>query len=210
MDRVSFKDIWSNKRYRSLIILGIYFVFFVFVFIYINIQNAPKPVKVIDAMSYYESMDNYNFAIDLVDKSDDSNINIVGKCYDGKEFFDIDGSSYYVVSDKVYDSNYDVSDVKLNYLNPSYILGIIDISTKVSETDNMVDNYKETTYSVKKDDYVKFYDLDYFNDQDEVILSIRKKDNKVIGVSIDGLFYKVDINYSGFGTVSDFVLPSRE
>ena len=50
MDKVSyyfkiFKELWGNKRYRALIIIGCYALFFGFVLISLNTPGENKPVS---------------------------------------------------------------------------------------------------------------------------------------------------------------------
>ena len=55
-----FLEIWSNPRYRSLIILGLYAIFFIFVIVYIrSLNNNSMKVEKVDTVQEYKSMDNY-------------------------------------------------------------------------------------------------------------------------------------------------------
>ena len=41
-----FKELWKDKRYRSLMILLLYFIFFLFIFIFLSRHNATVLAKI--------------------------------------------------------------------------------------------------------------------------------------------------------------------
>jgi len=51
------KELWNNKRTRSLAILIIYLIFFIFVFMFLNLSS--KPTISNDPFGYLKSSDNY-------------------------------------------------------------------------------------------------------------------------------------------------------
>ncbi|MEG2322491.1 MAG: hypothetical protein RSB71_03320 [Bacilli bacterium] len=127
------KKIWANKRYRSLVILGMYFIFFGLVFLYIY---TPKNNVVLEPLDKFKNITSYSYEIS------------------GKDNFKVlvDGQTVITYNDNTYTTLPDNLNYDLSLFEPISIYNLIKRgtleSTNYVEHSNtyLVDNYKITTY----------------------------------------------------------------
>lgn len=135
------KNLWSNRRYRSLIILGIYIVFFIFTFMIIGQKKDVVDIDNLKGIDLFKTITEYHYRIE------------------GEESFDV------IVDDDIViqyeDNNYDLSNIPLELekydieiYNPEIISKIIDNATL--ESTNYINN--SNTYIIEE---LKFYQLIY-------------------------------------------------
>lgn len=186
-----FKELWRDKRFRSLIFLGFWIVFA------IAIVAAYRPLYNSNVESYREKqaskvnssvMNNYSYS--LLDTKDSKITVITGKTYGNYNLFNINGVEYYY-NGKVYKIGTTITEVPLTTLGylkitPKLINNMVERSTML-ETDK---------YSLPLIDFISLYDATELNNIDasklngkNVLIDIYKK---------DGLFYKVDINITEY------------
>jgi len=185
------KELWRDKRFRSLIFLGFWFVFA------IVIVAAYRPMYNSNVESYREKqeskvnssvMNNYSYS--LLDTKD-SKINVItGKVYGNYNLFNINGVDYYY-NGKVYKLTLPITEM------PISTLGYLRITPKV--INNMVERstmLETDKYSLPLIDFITLYDANELNNietsqlnEKNVLIDVYKK---------DGLFYKVDINITDY------------
>lgn len=135
------KNLWSNRRYRSLIILGIYALFFTFTFMIIGQKNDGVDIDNLKGIDLFKTITEYHYRIE------------------GEESFDVIVDDNIVIQYK--ENNYDLNNVPLelekydfNIYNPNIISKIIDNATL--ESTNYINS--SNTYIIEE---LKFYQLTY-------------------------------------------------
>lgn len=162
---VLFKKMWSNKRYRSLLILFLYFIFFGIIIgsvrsNYKNMDNVPednpkKEVTVVEKMSSWDNYNgDYNYSI-LLNDLDVATCNIK----DGIVNLTVNNKNYTIINNNIYlNRNDDLKKVnkitelkvpipvtKLNIKNIMDYLHNLEID---SYQENNVNYYVPTSYFI--------------------------------------------------------------
>lgn len=186
-----FRELWRDKRFRSLIFLGFWIVFAVV------IVAAYRPLYNSNVETYREQqksevnssvMNNYSYS--LLDTKDSKISVITGKEYGNYNLFNINGVEYYY-NGKVYKLTTPITEVPLS------TLGYLKITPKM--INNMVERSQvlETDkYSLPLIDFITLYNASELNNIDAT-----KLQNKNVLIDVykkDGLFYKVDMNITEY------------
>lgn len=158
------KTIWKNDRYRSLLFLSLYFIFFLGIIVIAKV--APKSeVKVQDrGISNIEINDTYSFEVSIKD-------NVIKGTYDYSYIkFEYNGIEYEYSNDILLPNKFEYMDI-IKFMNRSYVFDLIKdkeaYSTTKFKSGNtsktyLVDNIEITTYD--KELYnvdIKINDLTY-------------------------------------------------
>lgn len=127
------KEIWSNKRYRAIIILFLYFIFFIFCFSYINSLKEEKP-KDNNYTSYY-------YVINNEIKVEDYKITYKDKLYSKNDFKE------YNFDLKLEDINNLIKNGTLESQN--YILNTLTYIVNIEEYNKLLENKLNTDENIK-------------------------------------------------------------
>ncbi len=186
---VLFKKMWSNKRYRSLLILFLYFIFFGIIIgsvrsNYKNMDNVPednpkKEVTVVEKMSSWDNYNgDYNYSI-LLNDLDVATCNIK----DGIVNLTVNNKNYTIINNNIYlNRNDDLKKVnKITELKVSIPVTKLNVKNIMDYLHNLeIDSYQENN--------VNYYvPTSYFIDGVE--------DNILVKVIGDTKLEEIIINY---------------
>lgn len=208
------KKMWNNRRYRSVLILLMYFVFFAIMFLLLNIgtENVHRNYE---QVIHFKNYDIYSFSTD---------IDINGMIYS------IEGKRYkenyeFTYNEQTYNMNYDdikQSDIDKNIINsfeymPDFLDNIINNSKLVSEKKIIDNNQIIKEYSLELAKYLEIldYNLSDYNSGDLILVTVSEIDDQVISVEIDLTSfykhleesyeeYKITINYNHINDILEF------
>ena len=127
------KEIWANKRYRAIIILALYAIFFVFCFIYINSFKEEKPIS--------DNYTKYYYVINNEITVKDFKITYNGKTYSKNDFKE------YNFALKLEDINNLIKNGTLESQN--YILNTLTYIVSVEEYNKLLENKLNTDENIK-------------------------------------------------------------
>lgn len=194
-----FLEFWNTPRYRSLIILGLYFIFFMFVIATIRSQhqnNYTPSVTKKDVLEEYRLLDNYQYKM-TIESTD--NKTLIGQVYKDKQVLTYNNENYYISYGKLYtkkDTYEEVTDTLLDFdiwrFTPIFITNLKE-KGKLDATTEYADKSKAQTYLVPVSSFIDAYyqkdaevDSTLSNDIDTNIkLIIYQNDTKVIKVELD-------------------------
>ncbi|MEG2311304.1 MAG: hypothetical protein RSB72_01240 [Bacilli bacterium] len=188
------KEIWKNKRYRSLIILAFYALFFVIVFVFLNINTnkAIKPPVPKTTIQNYAELSNYEFTLEVNIIKDNKEIKNIcqGKT---NQKTTIINDRYYLKDDKIYEivndkinliSNpfvdFDLFDLKPHNLATIIKKGVLNYETKYA------DGSIEKSYLVLLADVIANFDDKKINDpKSSVEVIIKEKNKQIKNIQLD-------------------------
>lgn len=166
---ILFKKLWANKRYRSLLILFLYFIFFGLILgsarsNYKNMDNLPKEEKkeevtIVEKMSSWDNYnDDYSYKIIVNDKEiatwaiNDGIINLA-----------VDDKNYTIINNNIYlNKNDDMKKVnKIDNLELSIPIAKLHVKNILDYLGSLeIDSYKENSVSY-------YVPMSYFIDERE-------------------------------------------
>jgi len=198
-----FKELWKNKRYRSLIILGFYFIFIMF--IVMGLKSTPSIPKVEEPVkTSYESMNNYEYTYTI---TSNEVINIEGMRYQDKEiilykndnkkyYYDEDG--FYLVSDNQMNrTSYILYDYSMKDLRPNRINQLL-LSSTLSHEMSYQNNEIKKEYKIAIKDYLRWLNGTFSSDDSIITIEVIEKDSLVNKITLDLTNYNnttLTINY---------------
>ena len=206
-----FKELWSIPRYKALIKLALWIVFFVFVSLYINSfeyvkkdnSNNDNNDKNIKAIEKYKEMNNYNFILSYKGKED---IVLTGKSYLNRVAIMTDTKTYYLEDNKIYsikdgfiDQDIDQTFIPLTnfYLRTSDIYNLISLGKLDEEIKKIQDNTLINKYIVTNKAILKHYqDVELQDDDDSSII--------ITTYEHDGQINKIIIDFTSFKRYAEF------
>lgn len=199
---VFIKKMWANKRYRSLLILMLYFVFF-FVIItglrdsYNVDENTTNYFSFDKIKEEYNNLTSYSYEILINEESI-----IIGNMDNSLNNFVYDGKKYTVINNVMYEEN-DDSLKKVDLTNADLVLSIFDKlmlddlvnyisplnkSGVINENSFVLDYEVPNTYfSIEEEDIIKVSILgDTMNKIDEVIINLTnyEKEEMIIKMKV--------------------------
>lgn len=208
------KKMWNDRRYRSILILLMYFIFFAIMFLLLNIGTKTVH-KDYEQVINFRDYNIYSFS---------TNIDINGMIYniEGKRYKENYEFTYY---EQTFNMNYDdikQSDLDKNIINsfeymPDFLDNIINNSKLVSEKKIIDNNQIIKEYSLELEKYLKIldYNLSDYNSNDLILVTVSEIGNQVISVEIDltNFYknleesyhnYKITINYDYINDILEF------
>lgn len=212
-----FKKLWADKRYRSLIILIMYFIFFLVLFTILEIGKETSSHNYNNTENLkLEDYQIYEFSTEL--NINDYTYNILGKRYNEKYEFEFENQIYtFNYNNLNIDSEINREIINTFNYTPDFLSNVIDNSELVSEKTVIADNRLIKEYSLKLEKYLQIldYNLENYNIEDELIITTSEVDNKITSVSFDlsNLYkyfeenyqkYQITINYSNLNNVIEF------
>ena len=183
----SVKVLLSDKRGRALVKFGIYIFFMIFVIFYIKGMHKEQPIIEEDP---YISQTSYKENIKFLDKEYEL------EAYDSIIKFKNDTEEYTVENGILYKDK-EVIEYEFYFWNltPSFIGELVSNKEAYSET-KYKDSSIETTYEISLEEFVKKFKckpllLDSYDDKN-VIVKIKKQEEKIVSVYIDLSNYYYD------------------
>lgn len=209
-----FKELWKDKRYRSLMILLLYFIFFLFIFIFLNVnsnENNNKDTQRILFKNYkvYEFTTNINI--------NDYIFEIDGKRYNNNYSFSFNDEVFNLNYTEIMESNLDKNIINSFNFTPDIIDNIIKNSSLISEKKVISNNEIIKEYNILLSDYLNILDFNLVNydNSDFVLIEVTELNKDVVFVKLDLTnFYKnieesyfkyeITISYDKINNVSEF------
>ena len=231
------KEIYANRRYRALITLGLYFLFFIFVYLIIS---SGKPISETDnhlpsdMIRDFGAITNYEYTYEIEQTIDNEFIyfNITGERDLNKEVFIVenDSNNYFIENDEIYIIKDNKKEIILDNpiftdllkFRPNNIEKLISSSTLQATTTNHQQNTIIKTYSLTTKDFVKLhFNNEIDNEEDFISINVTEKDNNIIRIEIDFSnmknneeykinFNKLEINYYNVGNVKEITNINSE
>lgn len=201
-----FKQLWKNKRYRSLFILLIYFIFFMILFAILDFSSDNVNLNNEKVFSF-KDYEVYDFNIQL-------DINTVVYNFNGKRNqdqyeFTYDNQSFNMNYNELRQSNLDINIINSFEFTPMLINNMLENSLFLSEKKIVATNEIVKEYSLDLSKYLQIldYNLDIYNHDDTIIITMTSLNNQVTSITLDltGFYknleeayqeYKITINYS--------------
>ena len=185
-----FKELWKDKRYRSLMILLLYFIFFLFIFIFLNVnsnENNNKDTQRILFKNYkvYEFTTNINI--------NDYIFEIDGKRYNNNYSFSFNDEVFNLNYAEIMESNLDKNIINSFNFTPDIIDNIIKNSSLISEKKVISNNEIIKEYNILLSDYLNILDFNLVNydNSDFVLIEVTELNKDVVFVKLDLTnFYK--------------------
>lgn len=220
----SFKKIWMNKRYRSIIILCFYLVFFGCIFFILNIEEEPTTLpkeveKVKTSLEKYSEMTNYEFTLKIDERKDNKEATYI---YNGKTNNEVTiiNEKYYLKDNVIYEivdnqikilsaTLMDINVFKLRPSNVNYLLSLGELNYETKYADGSI----EKSYLVPLKEVIKNFKGEEIADPKTVIeIKYKEKDNQIIEIVLDLSnyqqyiykttdLYMVTIDYTNIGQV---------
>ena len=233
------KELYSNRRYRALMNLGLYAIFFIVVFAILmggsatnnSLKDADKELTTLDR---FKVANNYEYYYDI-ERTIDAGViyyNVEGKRYLNKEVFNIkdDINGYYVEDDIVYVTRDSIKEkllqgplsVDLTKIKPLNIVNLIMQAQLESTTNNYKEGTVKNSYLLPVKDFIRLYFSEIIEDKDNLFISINtyEADGNIIKVEMDLTnadkyeefiidFHKLELNYKSINHVEDFTISKN-
>lgn len=181
------KEYWSNKRYRGLFILGLWFFFFLFVILILRSTARYTPVVTKKTIpQILESIDNYNFLYEIT--ADENNYKILGSYIPNQTVFEYDNQTYlisddtYIVNDELLEETVNSLEIDLSKLNIQNIYNLIKDKEPLYE--NEKDEIKTTVYKVSMNEFNQMMNKE-IESSDYIEININTKSNNYESINID-------------------------
>lgn len=200
---MNFNDIMEllkNKRYRSVLILIGYIIFFIVLAsmfrnsspVYTEPEITKTPIETYCQLANYEYIATYEI--------NDQIFSLEGKTFRTDSYFKLDDQEFYLKDGKFYQFEEDMikeTYLEFDYYNINYLCNLLDKATLVSknenyETDSIINKYSVLDENRKDNIYISVNIKD--DNIDRVILDLSREEDK----------YVVEIEYKNIGQVSNF------
>lgn len=201
-----FKQLWKDKRYRSLMILLMYLIFFIIIFSILNFDSS-KVQSNYERIIKFKDYNIYDFSVEL--DINDFVYQLNGKHYQDKYEFIFDNQNFDMTYDEIKQSNLDINIVNTFEFTPYFINNILDNSVLISEKKVVATNEIVKEYSLDLSKYLQMldYNLDSYNPNDVILIMVTEFSNQVTSITLDltNFYknleeayqeYKITINYS--------------
>lgn len=219
------RELWKVPRYKSFIVLGLYFAFFLFVIIYSTIvrslnSNMPETVKM-DATTRLSIMDNYEYEYDVkaITPNGIFGYTVSGMRYNGNDNFEILNNDFYIADNIIYsvDENIDINSIvqfDLLAIRPNRIYEFLKESTLTDKIEYESGDIKYIyTIPVKNFNIAFLQGIDDDN-TDTVEITLYEEDDYITEIDLNivslmklvdssVLSYTIEIEYSNIGNIKN-------
>lgn len=185
-----FLEFWNIPRYRALIILGLYIIFFVFVIAYIRTLNSNKPINNVklNALETYSKMDNYQYIATIKNENVRT---FQGRVNDYKQIINFEENSYYYNGNTLYKKedgykkfNNQLLEFDIWRFTPLFINDLIKKGKLDSKTE-FADGSKSKKYLVGVPAFIREYFNDDTESNDNISVTTFESNNKIFKVELD-------------------------
>lgn len=216
----NFKKVWQNKRYKAMIKLVGYFLFFILVGVMIdfNREDSSYVDKVEQKKLSLKTYNNYNFYynityLGLVDEPVNY-ISIDGNRYKENQFFTIRNTDerYFLENHKLYQIKEQLEEITspfffpLDKFSPSSLSIYIEKSKMESKTE-YADQTVKKEYTLPVKSFAKMYQDETVEIEGNVQIITYEKDKMIHKIELDLTAYnkmKFEFNYKEIGKVKPF------
>lgn len=218
-----FLELWNIPRYRSLLILALYVIFFTVIIASVRTKNDfsdyNPPIK--NVMEEYRNLDNYEYIATITNEDTKT---LVGKVYKEKQIIFFDNNNYYFDGTmyKKNDSYIKNEDKLLEFdvwkMNPLFISDLVEMGTLDSKTEYS-DETISKTYKIDVKEFIKLYFNDDIDSSDVYIsVTIYEDQTRVTKVELDlssvyhmqqyaNVYdYKVTLEYTSVNVVAPIIV----
>ncbi len=220
-----FKEIWQNKRYRSLIILGLYIIIYIFLIIVLGSSNETTTLppetqeEPKTALENYQDMTNYEFVLEITEQKDSNEIK---HSYNGKTDGEVtiindtyylkDNIIYEIVGEQIRILEATLVEINLFKLKPANLYELINLGELNYET-KFADESMEKSYLVPLKDVIKnFKGEDIADPKTTIEIKYKEENNNITSIELDLSnyqkhyyentdIYNVKITYNNIGNV---------
>ncbi len=214
-EKLRFREIWKNKRYRAMIILGFYFVFFLFLIGSIRSSrgNVPPTSDTTTTNISFESLDNYEatytFTIDsashFVYTTRYQEEEVIEVEETNEEYY-IKGDTFYSVKDQKLETTSDqLYGLSFFKLRPDELSKLLKYSTFQHQTEFQDDRIRKV-YQITVKGFFSWLDGS-FQDADETITITTEEINGLMTIfTIDLSHYQnetITITYQNHNQLSN-------
>lgn len=209
-----FKQLWGDKRYRSIFILLLYFLFFIILFAFLNLNKNVVDTNYKKTINF-ESYDAYDFSAKI--SINGYIYDIQGKRYKNKYDFIYGEQQFNLSFEEILQSDFDSNIINLFRYTPDLINNMLENSILVSEKKIIADNTIVKEYSLDIEKYLQIldYSLLSYNLNDQIVITVSELDKQITKVELNlSSFYKnieedyqeyiITINYSNINNVLEF------
>ncbi|MCI9435064.1 MAG: hypothetical protein HFI86_07345 [Bacilli bacterium] len=201
-----FKKLWGDKRYKSIFILLLYFLFFIILFAFLNLNKNVIDTNYKKTINF-ASYDTYDF---LANISINGYIyDIQGKRYKNKYDFIYGDQQFNLSFEDILKSDIDSNIINLFRYTPDLINNMLENSILVSEKKIIADNTIVKEYSLDIEKYLQIldYSLLSYNLNDKIVITVNELDKQItkVELNLSNFYknleenyqeYKITINYS--------------
>lgn len=190
------KEYWKIPRYRALIMLGCYFLFFAFIYIYVYIMKMAaisKPSLTVpkDSLAFFSTMDNYEYTyqIEVGDNEGISMHEVSGVRNQDVDNFRFENHLFYISNDIIYSSEtkeiIDSFQLDLVKLRPDSLYSMLQYHNSFNKTEYKTGEIKKI-YTVPIQNFnVAFLEELPPDTVDTIEIVMYEKNNQI---------YKIEIN----------------
>lgn len=195
------KVLWKNPKFKGVVQIIFWVIFFVIVaIIFRTTEKSQKQSSEIIENEQNEEVVSYEYEYQYSDTL--NTIIISGTYYDKKEVFYFNNNKYYFV-DNIYYNALDKTvtnfDYAFNEWNYNSIKNIMDNNSYSNKTSYKSGNIKYE-YTINNLIYNNYYGTNYQND---IVINITVKENKIVDVIINYGFASVTISYTNINEIDD-------
>lgn len=208
------KEAWKVPRYKGLMKLAFWFIFFGLIFLilkfgghekYVDTEDNTNTDEIIEKEST-EKLNSYSYNCQI---NDGVNIvNISGTYYNGIDEFDYNNMHYYLKDNKYYVDNQETTfNIFMNEFEYNNILELVKAKEYESKTEYK-DGSIEELYSIDALTYNSFYHKNY-QTLGNALIKIKKLNSLIISIDLDlssyyneYSSYRVIINYSNYNNIT--------
>ncbi len=209
-----FKQLWGDKRYRSIFILLLYLIFFIILFTFLNLNKSVIDTNYKEAINF-ENYDTYEFSANI--SINGFVYDIQGKRYKNKYNVIYSEQQFNLSFEDILASDFDTNIINLFRYTPDLINNMLENSTLVSEKKIIADNTIVKEYSLDIEKYLQIldYSLLSYDLNDKIVITVSELDKEITRVQLNlSDFYKnleeayqdyvITINYSNINNVLEF------
>ena len=208
-----FKELWSDRRYRSIIKLSLYFIFFAIIFLFLGLST--KNEYSYDEVVNFEDYVSYEFVTNI--NINDNIYNLNGERYYEKYKFLYNDEIFNLTYEDIQESYLDKNIINSFNFTPDLINNIINKSELVSEKKIISSNQIISEYSISLSKYLDILDfnLSNYDNPDFISIIVTESDNLVTKIELnltnfyknmeeDYFKYEISISYNNINSVNEF------
>ncbi len=208
-----FKELWSDRRYRSIIKLSLYFIFFAIIFLFLSLST--KNEYSYDEVVNFEDYVSYEFVTNI--NINDNIYNLNGERYYEKYKFLYNDEIFNLTYEDIQESYLDKNIINSFNFTPDLIDNIINKSELVSEKKIISSNQIISEYSISLSKYLDILDfnLSNYDNPDFISIIVTESDNLVTKIELnltnfyknmeeDYFKYEISISYNNINSVNEF------
>lgn len=185
-----FIELWNTPRYRSVIILTLYIIFFALVIASINSSKpTTNSTNKVDIISIYTQMNNYRYQVTIKNETEEK---LVGRVNDNKQIIMFNDTNYYYNNIHLYEQKEDIYkqtdeqllDFEIWRMTPTFINSLIKRGTFESKTE-YADGEVANTYLVNVANFVELYYGDETEANEFISVTLRQNNERVLNAELD-------------------------